>query len=302
MNDMSPPVRRAPVIDVQNVSMAYKLYARPVDALKEAILGGVRHDTFWAVRDISLSVYEGERIGIVGPNGAGKSTLLQMIAGNLTPTTGRVSVNGRISSLLSMVPAWNGEETGIQNIRFNLFMQGASEKHIPVLIEEIIDFTELGPFIFHPVKTYSTGMGARLAFLIATAVEPDILIIDEVLGTGDGYFAGKAYQRMQEFCARGRALLFVSHSTAAVQQMCDKVIWIHNGAVRLHGDAEYVLTRYEADFRRAEDEALRSKHIATAAKRAAAIMPGEIPDRGARPAAHRGGQGDLLQRRTLHPG
>ena len=123
MTDWShDPTREAPVIEVKNVSMAYRLYSKPTDLLKEALFGGVRHDTFWAVRDVSLDVHEGDRVGIIGANGAGKSTLLQLITGNLKPITGRVRVVGRISSLLSMVPAWNSEETGIQNIKFNLFM------------------------------------------------------------------------------------------------------------------------------------------------------------------------------------
>jgi ABC-type polysaccharide/polyol phosphate transport system ATPase subunit len=266
------------VIDVENVSMAYRLYPKPVNLLKEALFGGVHHDTFWALRDISLSICEGQRVGIVGQNGAGKSTLLQIIAGNLKPVAGKVNVKGRISSLLSMVPTWNGEETGLQNIRFNLLLQGTSESKISQLVEEIIDFTELGPFIFHPVKTYSSGMSARLTFAIATATEPDILIIDEVLGAGDGYFAGKAYKRMHDFCARGRALLFVSHSVAAVQQLCNKVIWMQNGSIRMQGDADFVLKQYELDFRKSEDESLRTKHIAASAQRAAAVSPDEAPN------------------------
>jgi lipopolysaccharide transport system ATP-binding protein len=267
----------SPVIEVEGISMAYRMYAKPVDMLKEVLLGGVRHETFWAVRDIDLTVHEGDRVGIVGPNGAGKSTLLKIIAGNLQPTTGRVAVNGRVSSLLSMVPAWNEEETGIENIRFNLLLQGVPERRIPQLTDEIIDFTELGAFIFHPVKTYSTGMSARLSFAIATANDPDVLIIDEVLGTGDGYFAWKAFQRMQDFCARGRALLFVSHALSAVQQMCDRAIWIQNGTVRLQGQADYVLRQYELDFRRSEDELLRSKQASSAARKTVA-SPDEIAD------------------------
>lgn len=249
------------VISVDSLSVAYKMYSKPTDILREAIFGGQRHDKFWALRDVSLKIRDGERIGIVGPNGAGKSTLLKVIAGNLTPTSGKISVNGKISSLLSMTPAWNEEANGIENIRFNLLLQGMPDKQIARAVEDIIDFTELGQFIYQPVKTYSTGMGARLSFAIATATEPDILIIDEVLGTGDGYFAAKAYQRMQEFCERGRALLFVSHSVAAVQQMCSTAIWMQHGTVRMMGDAQEVLAKYEFDYRQSEDEATRGKQI-----------------------------------------
>jgi ABC-type polysaccharide/polyol phosphate transport system ATPase subunit len=271
---------RSRIIEIENVSMAYRLYAKPLDLLKEALFGGVHHDTFWAIRDISLAVEEGQRVGIVGHNGAGKSTLLQIVTGNLKPMTGRVAVNGRISSLLSLVPAWNGEQSGLENIRFNLLLQGVAEEKIPHLVEEISEFTELGPFIFHPVKTYSSGMSARLTFAIATATEPDILIIDEVLGTGDGYFASKAYKRMHDFCARGRALLFVSHSLAAVQQLCNRVIWLQNGSIRMQGDADYVLKQYELDFRKAEDETLRTKHIAASTQAINTASPEEVPEAG----------------------
>jgi lipopolysaccharide transport system ATP-binding protein len=265
-----------PVIEVEDLSVGYQLYARPIDQLKELLIGGIRHDTFWALRDISLVVAEGERVGVVGPNGAGKSTLLKVIAGTMQPTSGRVATHGRISSLLSMVPAWNVEESGIENIRFNLLLNGIPEKRIPSMIEDIADFTELGPFLFHPVKTYSTGMGARLSFGIATASEPEILIIDEVLGTGDGYFAWKAKKRMEEFCGRGRAMILVSHSTAAIQSMCDRVVWMQNGSVRRDGPTNDVLSSYELDYRRAEDEALRSQHANRASTQSTA--PTELTD------------------------
>lgn len=242
------------VISIDELSIAYKTYGKPVDFLKELVLGGVRHDTFWALRNVSLKINEGERVGIVGPNGAGKSTLLQAIAGGIRPTSGVIEVDGRISSLLSLVPAWNLEESGVENIEFNLMMRGVSSARINEIKDEIIAFTDLGPFIYSAVKTYSSGMSARLSFAIATAVEPDILIIDEVLGTGDGYFAGRATKRLQEMCSKGRALLFVSHATSAVRMMCDRCIWIENGVIRLDGSTELVLRQYEEDMMR-QDEA-----------------------------------------------
>ena len=246
-----------PVVAVEGVSMGYRLYAKPGDMLREALFGGVRHDTFWALRDVSLRVEEGQRVGIIGHNGAGKSTLLQLIAGNLQPTTGRIAVNGRISSLLSLVPSWNPDETGLENIKFNLLIQGVDAREIPGKIDDIVDFTDLGPFIYQPLKTYSSGMGARLAFAIATAIDPEILIVDEVLGAGDGYFAGRAARRMQTMCERGKALLFVSHSTAAVRMICDTCIWLENGQVRLRGPVETVVRQYEEDILRQQDETLR---------------------------------------------
>lgn len=250
---MSRPV----VIDVTDVSLAYKLYKKPADLLVEGLIGGVRHDTFWALRNINLQVFEGQRLGLVGPNGAGKSTLLQIIAGNIAPISGKATVRGKISSLLSLSPVWNGEDNGIANVKFNLMVQGVSPKDIPRLTEEIIEFTDLGAFMYQPVKTYSSGMSARLAFAIATAIEPEILIIDEVLGAGDGYFAAKAARRMKEMCERGKALVFVSHSTAAVRQLCNTCVWLENGTIQDQGPAEMVLRRYEEDMLRQDEETLR---------------------------------------------
>lgn len=265
-----------PVIEIEHLSVAYQMYAQPSDQLKELFFGGVRHETFWALRDVSLTIAEGEKVGIVGPNGAGKSTLLKIVAGTMRPTGGRVETHGRISSLLSMVPAWNEEETGIENIKFNLMLQGVDSKRIPGLIEDITDFTELGAFLFNPVKTYSTGMGARLSFGIATATEPDILIVDEVLGTGDGYFAWKAMKRMEEFCARGRAMILVSHSLSAIQSMCNRAIWMQTGEKRMDGPVNDVIAAYELDYRRAEDESLRTRHAGRATVSDAVV--GELTD------------------------
>lgn len=270
------------VIAVEDLGVAYKLYPKPSDALREVLFGGQRHEKFWALRDITLKIGEGERVGIVGPNGAGKSTLLKVIAGNLTPTSGRVRVDGRISSLLSMVPAWDEGATGLENIRFNLLLQGMSSSAINRAVEDIIDFTELGAFIHQPVRTYSTGMGARLSFAIATATEPEILIVDEVLGTGDGYFAAKAHRRMEDFCARGRAFVFVSHSIAAVQQMCSTVVWMQNGGIRAAGDAQSVLAKYELDYRQSEDENIRDKAIAAGKRTSSTPSRGEISEEGLR--------------------
>ena len=266
------------VISVENVSMNYNIYRRPSDLLKEVVFGGVRHDTFWALRDVSLQVREKERIGIIGPNGAGKSTLLQVIAGNLTPTRGTCKVKGSISSLLSLVPAWNAEESGIENIRFNLLLQGTSREKIAEYAEEIIDFTELGPFIYQPVKTYSSGMSARLSFAIATAVSPEILIIDEVLGAGDGYFASKATRRMREMCDRGKALLFVSHSTSAIRMLCNEAIWIENGGIRHKGPTDHVLFLYEEDMVRRQEETQRAGNMRRLREQLHMVTPEDIGD------------------------
>ena len=242
----------------------------------EAIFGGKRHDVFWALRDVSFDVGEGERVGFIGPNGAGKSTLLKIISGTLQPTSGLVRVNGRVSAMLSLTSSLNLDDTGIENIRFNLVMAGVPKQEIPSLTEEIIDFTELGAFVHAPVRTYSSGMSARLSFAISTSITPDILVVDEVLGAGDAYFAAKATMRMIELCNQGRALLYVSHSPNAVQLLCNKAIWIDSGGVRAIGDVDEITSQYEADFRRQEDESMRADNAALRKRRARDVLPEEL--------------------------
>jgi lipopolysaccharide transport system ATP-binding protein len=266
----------APIISARGLSKAYNLYASPRDAIMEAFLGGVRHDVFWALRDIDLDVHEGQRIGIIGPNGAGKSTLLKLIAGNLQQTSGTLEVHGRVSAMLSLTSFLDPERSGVDNIKFNLLLNGADRQDIPAMTEEIIDFTELGAFIYAPVRTYSSGMNARLSFAISTALTPDILVVDEVLGAGDAYFAAKATMRMIELCNRGRALLFVSHAMNAVQLLCDTAIWMDGGTIREIGPVEEIARRYEADFRRQEDESLRGGNAARSAGLVNKVLPQEI--------------------------
>lgn len=249
----------APVISVENVSKAYSIYAKPMDMVWEVLTGKPRHDVFWALKDVSFTVKEKQRVGIIGPNGAGKSTLLKMITGHLPPTAGRIQVNGRISAMLTLASSLNPEETGLSNIRFNLILNGSPHTDLDRLVEEIVEFTELGPFIYSPVKTYSSGMLARLSFAIATAIEPEVLVVDEVLGAGDGYFIGKATRRMLDLCNRGKALLFVSHSTGAVRMLCDTVIWVDNGGVRVMGPVDYVTKLYEEDYLQREAAAARDQ-------------------------------------------
>jgi len=264
------------IVEVKDVSKAYNLYANPREIVKEAIFGGVRHDVFWALRDVSFAVAEGQRLGIIGPNGAGKSTLLKTITGNLQPTNGSVHVDGTVSAMLSLTSFLNQDETGLENIRFNLIVNGVRKRDIPRLTEEIVDFTELGAFIRAPVRTYSSGMQARLSFAITTSLTPDILVVDEVLGAGDAYFVGKATQRMIELCDQGRALLFVSHSMAAVQLLCDTVVWLQEGAVREIGPVEEVTRHYEEDFRRQEDAQTRAGNRERRARLASTVTPEEF--------------------------
>jgi ABC-type polysaccharide/polyol phosphate transport system ATPase subunit len=250
------------IISVQNLSMAYPVYKSPKDMFLEMLTGKLCHDSFWALKDITFSIKAKQRVGIIGPNGSGKSTLLKIITGNLKPTSGQIEVNGNISAMLSLTSFLNPEETGLDNIRFNLIMNGCKKADIEVLTEEIIEFTELGHFIYSPVKTYSSGMNAKLAFAITTAIKPEILVVDEILSVGDAYFMGKATKRMIELCEQGKGLIFVSHSTSAIQMLCDTAIWLDNGSIREIGEAQYVLNHYEEDYRKREDEATRTGNIA----------------------------------------
>ena len=249
------------VISVEGLSKAYEVYAKPSDFLREVLFGKPRHDTFWALKDISFEVTEKQRVGIIGPNGSGKSTLLKIITGHLPPTTGTVRVDGVVSAMLGLNTVLNLEETGLSNIRFNLILNGCRKSDLDRLTEEIIEFTELGPFIYAPVRTYSSGMNAKLAFAISTAIKPEILVIDEVLSVGDAYFMGKATRRMIELCNQGKALIFVSHSTSAVQMLCDTAIWMENGMIRSMGPTDHIIKLYEEDYRRQEDEATREGNI-----------------------------------------
>lgn len=266
----------SPVISAKNLSKIYPVYRRPSDMLLEALTQKKRHDEFWALRNVSFEVFEKQRLGIIGPNGSGKSTLLRILTGHLLPSSGSVKIDGRVSAMLSLNTVLNPEETGISNIKFNLLLNGVPNSEIDYLVEEIVDFTELGQFIYSPVKTYSSGMNAKLAFGINTATEPEILVIDEVLSVGDAYFVGKATKRMIQLCEKGKALVFVSHSNAAVQMLCDTVIWLDNGGIRMHGPTEVVLKAYEEDFRREEDVSIRNGNARRAARHVHLAVPGEL--------------------------
>jgi ABC-type polysaccharide/polyol phosphate transport system ATPase subunit len=266
----------APIVTVENLSKAYSVYKRPSDVFFELVTGKKRHDDFWALKDVSFCVNEKQRLGIIGPNGSGKSTLLKILTGHLPPTSGRVQVNGRVSAMLSLNTVLNPEETGLSNIRFNLILNGTPKSEIDRLVEDIIEFTELGPFIYAPVKTYSSGMSAKLAFAINTAIKPEILVIDEVLSVGDAYFVGKAIQRMIDLCNQGKALIFVSHSTSAVQMLCDTVLWLDNGCIRMLGSAEHVLKQYEEDYRRQEDVQTREGNARRQLFGTNLAVPGEM--------------------------
>lgn len=241
-------------ISLKNVSKSYKRYARPVDRLKEILLPGKSQtQEFWALRDISLKVSKGETLGIIGQNGSGKSTLLQIIAGTLTPTTGEVSINGRVSALLELGSGFNPEFTGRQNVFFNGQILGLSKEEIQAKYDEIAAFADIGDFIDQPVKTYSSGMFVRLAFAVAVSVNPDILIVDEALAVGDIYFQQKCFDRIRSLKDWGTTLLFVSHDSAAVHKLCNRALLMETGVLVLDAKPKQVIDFYEAKLLQKKD-------------------------------------------------
>lgn len=234
-------------ISLNNVSKCYKRYARPVDRLKEILLPGKSHaHEFWALRDINLEVTKGETVGIIGQNGSGKSTLLQVIAGTLTPTTGEVQVNGRVSALLELGSGFNPEFTGRQNVFFNGQILGLSREEIEAKFDEIAGFAEIGDFIDQPVKTYSSGMVVRLAFAVAAHTEPKILIVDEALSVGDARFQARCMKRIRQMKERGITLLFVSHDSGSVKMLCKSAVLMNHGRILEIGKPKEVVNHYIA--------------------------------------------------------
>jgi ABC-type polysaccharide/polyol phosphate transport system ATPase subunit len=233
-------------IKIDNVSKRYKLYDSPQDRMKEALhpFRKKYHKDFYALKDISLEVKKGEILGIVGRNGSGKSTLLKIIAGVLSPTTGTVQTHGRVSAILELSAGFNSNFTGLENIYHNLSINGFRKKEIDQKVEEIIDFSELGQFINQPVKTYSSGMKAKLAFAVSTSVDPDILILDEVLSVGDALFKRKCFARMEQFFNGGKTVIYVSHSTQSVISICSNAILLDKGRIMNISDPKSISKEY----------------------------------------------------------
>lgn len=235
------------VIQVQELTKIYKLYNAPIDRLKEAInLFSKRkyHKDFYALNCVDFEVKKGECVGILGKNGAGKSTLLKILTGVLTPSSGAVEVNGRVSALLELGAGFNPEYTGMENIYFQGNVMGYSNEEIAKKIPAILEFADIGEFINQPVKSYSSGMFARLAFSVAINVEPDILIVDEALSVGDSSFQNKCIRKMTEIMNNGATVLFVSHDTQAVNKFCTRAIWLRDGAKYMDGETQDVTNAY----------------------------------------------------------
>ncbi|GFE71334.1 ABC transporter ATP-binding protein [Chroococcus sp. FPU101] len=233
------------VICLEGISKCYKQYVYPIDRLKELIIPAhSRAKEFWALKNIDLSITQGETLGIVGRNGSGKSTLLQIIVGTLTPTSGQVKVNGRISALLELGSGFNLEFTGRQNVFFNGRLLGLEQEEIEKRFDEIVAFADIGHFIDQPVKTYSSGMFIRLAFAVAINVNPDILIVDEALAVGDEAFQRKCFSRIRAFRDQGKTILFVSHTASSVIELCNRSILIDHGEIILSGSPKLIISKY----------------------------------------------------------
>lgn len=238
------------MIKVNNVSMCFRITSDKIQSLKEFVVAFLQHklkyEEFWVFRNISFTVSSGEVVGIIGRNGAGKSTLLKVISGVLKPTEGNVETCGNIVPMLELGAGFDPELSGRENIYLNGAILGYSEEFLKSKYEEIVEFSELRKFIDMPIRNYSSGMLMRLAFSIATIVQPEILIVDEILSVGDESFQKKSRDRMMELMSGGTTVLFVSHSLDQIRGMCDKVIWIENGTIKMMGDTEEVCEAYHS--------------------------------------------------------
>ncbi len=234
------------IISIKNLSKAYKLYNSPKDRLKEALFPFLkpRHTDYYALNNVSLNIKKGETIGIIGKNGSGKSTLLKIITGVLTPTSGEVKVNGKIAALLELGAGFNPEMTGIENVYMNGIIMGYTEEEMDKRIDKIIEFADIGEYVYQPVKMYSSGMFARLAFAVAINVEPDILIVDEALSVGDMRFQIKCMDHMKKMMDSGTTVLFVTHDINAVRRFCSRAVWINEGSFTKEGDVNMVADAY----------------------------------------------------------
>ena len=242
-----PAMQPEVIVSARELGKVYRLYERPWHRLFQALIGGHRHREQVAVTGVSFELRRGEGLGIVGQNGAGKSTLLKMLAGVVSPSSGEIEVKGQVSSILELGSGFHPEFTGRQNIRINAAMLGLDERAVEERQPAIEDFCELGHFLDQPVKVYSTGMAMRLAFAIATQVDPDVLIVDEALSVGDGYFQKKCTDRILELVGEGTTLLFCSHALYYISSFCGRVLWLKDGEVAALGPARDVIREYE-DF------------------------------------------------------
>src|SRR5215210_2469896 len=246
------------IIEFANVSKRFMLHKDRQDTIQGRFAGLLRPrpqgEEFWALRDISFSVGKGESLGLVGHNGAGKSTALKLMTRILEPTSGQVAMNGRVAALLELGSGFHPDLSGRENVFLNGSLLGFSRRDMQARLPEIVDFAEIGDFIDMEVKHYSSGMYTRLAFAVATAVDPDILITDEVLAVGDESFQRKCMDRIYRFRQQDKTIIFVSHALETVRTLCDHAVWLDHGQARLVGSASAVIDAYLADVNRREQE------------------------------------------------
>lgn len=270
-----------PAIEVKDVVKIYKLYDKPKDRVKEALGFGRKqvHKLHYALNGISLSIYRGETVGIIGTNGSGKSTILKIITGVLHPTSGEVHVDGRISALLELGAGFNQEYNGIENVYLNGTMMGFSEKEIDGKLPEILEFADIGDYVYQPVKTYSSGMFVRLAFAVAINIEPEILIVDEALSVGDVFFQAKCYHKFEEFKELGKTIVFVSHDLSSISKYCDRVFLLNKGTLLGEGTPKAMIDaykrvlvgQYELPEDREQNSLLDDRELRRAAEQAAGV-------------------------------
>ena len=234
-------------ISVRDVTKVYRLYDKPIDRLKESVSISHKnyHRDFYALKGLSFQVKKGETVGIIGTNGSGKSTILKIITGVLTPTSGQVDVDGKISALLELGAGFNMDYTGIENVYMNGTMMGYTKKEMDAKLQDILDFAEIGDFVYQPVKTYSSGMFVRLAFAVAINIDPEILVVDEALSVGDVFFQAKCYHKFEEFKKQGKTILFVSHDLSSVSKYCDRVVLLNKGVKLDEGSPKQMVDLYK---------------------------------------------------------
>jgi len=248
-------------IKLDDISKFYKLYNSPKDRLKEALIpfGKKLHREFYALNHLTLEVKKGEILGIMGKNGAGKSTLLKLISTVVQPSSGKITVNGTVSALLELGSGLHPDFTGMQNIYFNGTMMGFSRQEMEKRVEGIVDFANIEDFINQPLKTYSSGMKARLGFALAVSIDPDILIVDEVLSVGDDIFKRKCYARIEQLFKSGCTVLFVSHSLGSINEICSRAIMLDKGELVLEGPPKFVTMNYQKYLFSKEEDVLSAR-------------------------------------------
>ena len=270
----TPETAELPAIELHDVGKAYRIYRSPGDRLREVFTRTPRHTQHWALREVNVAIARGETFGLVGENGAGKSTFLKLVAQTLRPSHGTLTVRGSVAALLELGAGFHPEESGFENIMLMGALNGVPRARLAEYAREVVEFSELPQeVIARPVKTYSSGMFMRLAFAAATAVDPDVLVIDEALSVGDMHFQKKSLDRIMGFRERGKTVLFCSHNLYQVRSLCQRAIWVDRGTVREIGDTESVVTAYESHERAKENRRFEAERATPVPGSSIAALP-----------------------------